>query len=272
MLIVRLFSFRFFNPQLIFLKLCRTIIPTSLLSPAMGGPTRRSSSLGCKSTSISPSTLPRFAHLLPARSTTKFLFLQSQWASYKGSHGRGSHEDQISLEGYRTNWAGFLENCAVFKKYEAGWFLHVYSDEQEGVSVFASLWERALTETAGIRIAGLEYDFKDCGIQARTVLKLRGVEAFLGGRWSIRVGSLPARFEDADSRLFQQRNRGVEQRVWRARRRCSMLLGGSGRKWGSVYVTLGRPTDLHHYSTLAFTKQAERTAPGECGGPHQPRG
>ena len=39
------------------------------------------------------------------------------WASEKGWHGRGGHEDQISLACHETYWQAFADNCETFKAY-----------------------------------------------------------------------------------------------------------------------------------------------------------
>lgn len=51
--------------------------------------------------------------------------MQSQWSSQQGgSHGRGYRDDQVSMEGFKTYWTAFLNNCSTFKKYRAGWYVN----------------------------------------------------------------------------------------------------------------------------------------------------
>ena len=58
----------------------------------------------------------------------------NRWASEKGWHGRGGHEEAISLDSFKTYWNAFLGQCEWFKERKMGWYVHTYSDFFELVS------------------------------------------------------------------------------------------------------------------------------------------
>ncbi|GAA5882838.1 hypothetical protein JCM16303_002487 [Sporobolomyces ruberrimus] len=58
--------------------------------------------------------------------------VMTMWSSQQGgSHGRGSHDDQSTIENYEQYWNAFNSNCEFFKKSETGYFVHTYDDSME---------------------------------------------------------------------------------------------------------------------------------------------
>jgi len=59
-----------------------------------------------------------------------YIISQSEWPSAGGGHAYRPQWDNI--QSFKVYWGAFLNNCDYFKQNKVGWFMHVFSDNQEG--------------------------------------------------------------------------------------------------------------------------------------------